>query len=77
MGMFKGTALAFILITGILIFALKDIKVGLISIIPNVVPALYGLRHMGACLRTGRYGALGRCGDEPGYGSGRYRTFPE
>lgn len=38
-GMFKGTALAFILITGILVIALRDIKVGLISIIPNIVPA--------------------------------------
>jgi uncharacterized protein len=43
--MLKGTAMALILISFILIFALRSIKLGLLSLLPNLVPALmaYGL----------------------------------
>ncbi len=37
--MMVGTALALILISGILVFSLRDVKIGLMSIIPNLVPA--------------------------------------
>jgi len=37
--MLTGTVLALILISGILIFALRSFKIGLISMIPNLVPA--------------------------------------
>lgn len=38
--MFMGTAVALLLISAILIFALRSIKVGLISILPNLLPAV-------------------------------------
>ncbi|HFE38765.1 MAG TPA: hypothetical protein ENK06_10180 [Gammaproteobacteria bacterium] len=40
--MLIGTSLALILISGILIFALRSVKVGLISILPNLAPAAMG-----------------------------------
>ena len=39
-GMLKGTVLAFILVSGVLIVALRSRKFGLLSLIPNIVPAL-------------------------------------
>ena len=39
-GMIKGTVLAFILVTIVLVVALRSPKFGLISLIPNVLPAL-------------------------------------
>ncbi len=39
-GMMVGTALAFLLISVILIFALHSLRLGLISLIPNIVPVL-------------------------------------
>jgi predicted RND superfamily exporter protein len=38
--MIKGSLLALFLISGIMIFALKNLKIGLISIIPNMMPAV-------------------------------------
>jgi hypothetical protein len=38
--MLTGTALALVLISGILAVALRSVKIGLISLIPNLVPAL-------------------------------------
>ncbi len=38
--MLSGTAIALVLISAILIFALKSLKFGLISLIPNIAPAL-------------------------------------
>ncbi|MEM9023986.1 MAG: MMPL family transporter, partial [Bacteroidota bacterium] len=40
--MFNGNILALILITFVLIFALRNLKLGLLSIIPNVTPVLVG-----------------------------------
>lgn len=40
--MLVGTTLALILISGILIFAFRSFKTGLISMIPNLVPAIMG-----------------------------------
>jgi len=40
--MLMGTALALVLISIILIFALKSLKIGLISMIPNLIPAALG-----------------------------------
>ena len=40
--MLWGTTLALILISGILIFALRSFKIGLISMIPNLIPAAMG-----------------------------------
>ncbi len=39
-GMLSGTALAFLLISLMLVFALHSLRLGLISLIPNVVPVL-------------------------------------
>jgi len=39
-GMMAGTALAFLLISVMLIFALRSLRLGLISLIPNIVPVL-------------------------------------
>jgi hypothetical protein len=39
-GMLTGTAIALVLISGILIFALRSPKLGLVSLIPNLSPAL-------------------------------------
>ncbi len=39
-GMLVGTTLAFILISLLLTFALRDIKLGAVSLVPNLVPAL-------------------------------------
>ncbi|HED16357.1 MAG TPA: RND family transporter [Gammaproteobacteria bacterium] len=39
-GMLGGTALAFLLISMMLIFALRSLRLGLISLIPNIVPVL-------------------------------------
>ena len=38
--MLSGTVLALVLISGVLLFVLRDVKVGLISLIPNLIPAL-------------------------------------
>ena len=38
-GMLKGTVIALVLISLILIFALKSLKLGLLSILPNLIPA--------------------------------------
>lgn len=40
--MLTGTTLALILISGILIFALRSFKTGLVSMIPNLIPAAMG-----------------------------------
>ena len=40
--MLSGTAIALVLISLILLFALRSVKFGLISLIPNIVPALMG-----------------------------------
>ncbi|MEE9363456.1 MAG: efflux RND transporter permease subunit [Cellulophaga sp.] len=40
--MFKGNIIALLLISLVLMFALKDFKLGLLSIIPNVAPVLVG-----------------------------------
>jgi len=40
--MLSGTSIALVLISLILLFALRSIKFGLISLIPNIVPALMG-----------------------------------
>jgi len=40
--MLTGTSIALVLISLILLFALRSIKFGLISLIPNIVPALMG-----------------------------------
>jgi len=39
-GMLGGTALAFVLISALLIFALRSVRLGLISLIPNFIPVL-------------------------------------
>ncbi len=39
-GMLTGTTVAFILISLLLTFALKDLKLGAVSLVPNLVPAL-------------------------------------
>ena len=41
-GMLKGTAIAMALISLILMFALKSVRIGAISLIPNFVPAVMG-----------------------------------
>lgn len=41
-GMLKGTVIAMALISGILILALRSVRIGLISLIPNFVPAAMG-----------------------------------
>ena len=43
--MMKGTALALVLISGILMIALRNLRLGIISLVPNVVPpiAAYGV----------------------------------
>jgi len=38
--MIKGSILALFLISGIMIFALRNLKIGLISIVPNLMPAV-------------------------------------
>jgi uncharacterized protein len=47
-GMLIGTALALFLISGLLMFALRNVKMGLISLVPNLVPAImaFGLWSM-------------------------------
>ena len=40
--MLMGTAVALVLISMILIFALKSLKIGLISMVPNLIPAAMG-----------------------------------
>ncbi len=39
-GMLRGTALAFLLVSGILVFAFRSPKFGLLSLVPNLVPAV-------------------------------------
>ena len=41
-GMLKGSILALILISVILVFALRSLKIGIISLVPNLVPVLIG-----------------------------------
>ena len=38
--MLKGTAMALVIISGILLFALRSVKIGLMSLVPNLVPAI-------------------------------------
>ena len=40
--MLYGTGLATLLISGILIFALRSVRLGLVSLVPNFVPAIMG-----------------------------------
>jgi predicted RND superfamily exporter protein len=40
--MLGGTAVALILISGLLVFALRSVKIGLLSMVPNLVPAAMG-----------------------------------
>ncbi len=40
--MIKGTLIALVLISFIMIFALRNLKIGLISLIPNLMPAIIG-----------------------------------
>ena len=46
--MLGGTALAVLLISGILAFALRSVRYGLISLVPNFVPAILGFGAWGA-----------------------------
>lgn len=39
-GMLKGTALAFLFVSAILILAFRNLKLGLLSLVPNIVPAI-------------------------------------
>ncbi|HIG79753.1 MAG TPA: RND family transporter [Cycloclasticus sp.] len=41
-GMLKGSILALVLISIILIFALRSLKIGIISLVPNIVPVVIG-----------------------------------
>ena len=41
-GMIQGMLIALVLISGLLLFALKSAKLGLISLVPNLMPALCG-----------------------------------
>ena len=38
--MIKGSILALFLISGIMIFALRNLKIGLLSLVPNLMPAI-------------------------------------
>ena len=38
-GMLAGTLIAIVLISGIIMLALRDVKIGMISLIPNLIPA--------------------------------------
>jgi hypothetical protein len=38
--MFKGTAVALLLISAVLVISLRDVRLGLLSILPNVVPSM-------------------------------------
>lgn len=38
--MLTGTALALVLISGVILLVLRDVKIGLISLVPNLVPAM-------------------------------------
>ena len=40
--MLTGTVVALVLISGIILVVLRDVKIGLISLIPNLIPALMG-----------------------------------
>lgn len=40
--MLLGTAVALVLISGLLVFALRSVKIGLLSMVPNLVPAAMG-----------------------------------
>ena len=42
MGMLKGASVALVLISGLLIFAFRSVKFGMISLIPNLAPAAMG-----------------------------------
>lgn len=39
-GMFLGTGIAFLLITGTIMIALRNVKLGLISLLPNILPVI-------------------------------------
>jgi predicted RND superfamily exporter protein len=41
-GMLKGSILALVLISIILVFALRSLKIGIISLVPNIVPVVIG-----------------------------------
>lgn len=49
-GMVWGTLLAFVLITLSLIFALKSLRYGLLSLIPNIVPSILSFGVWGLCV---------------------------
>lgn len=49
-GMVQGTAVAFILVTGVLLLAFRNLKYALISLIPNVVPAVCAFGIWGICV---------------------------
>ncbi|MDP5040800.1 MAG: MMPL family transporter, partial [Paraglaciecola sp.] len=46
--MIEGTLVALVLISGLLIFALKSFRLGFISLLPNLLPALIGFGIWGA-----------------------------
>ncbi|MGY9054824.1 MAG: outer membrane lipoprotein-sorting protein [Alphaproteobacteria bacterium] len=50
--MLTGTAVALVLISGIILIVLRDIKIGLISLIPNMIPALMGFGLWGYTFST-------------------------
>jgi len=49
-GMVQGTAVAFILVTGVLLLAFRNLKYALISLVPNVVPAVCAFGIWGICV---------------------------
>lgn len=49
-GMIRGTALAFTLIAGVLLFALRRVRYSVLSLLPNVVPALCAFGLWGLCV---------------------------
>ncbi len=53
--MIKGTLIALVLISFLMVFALRNIKVGIISLIPNLMPAMVGFGLWG--LMVGRVDA--------------------
>ncbi len=51
-GMLVGTAVALVLISALLIFALRNLKVGLISLVPNLAPAVMAFGLWSALVGT-------------------------
>ena len=52
--MLIGTLVVLLAISGILLFALRSLRLGLVSIVPNVLPAVMGFGVWGLTARTGR-----------------------